>query len=442
MTRPMTSDASTTRTRRRAVADLLADWGSGKRWGLGRVDARQVEDGPMTTSGETPGESQGSRRRWRLLVVDVLGPALFAAVFLFAPTLLGATVTGPDATLTIVSALALTQARRRPLVGLAVTVAATFVGIIGGWQTNGAQLAMSLAVFAFALRRPRLQAVVAAAVATLVFELISLLARAADGSSLRREDVIIWLWMLTTIAVVIQARRSSIAALQERARRAEETQEATARQRVADDRLRIARELHDVMAHHVAVITVQAGVAEHLMRREPDAASDALHHVRQAARSVLEELQSVLRVLRQDETDQPATPVPDLAALEDLVVSFRRIGIPVELRLDAPTDDVPAPVGLVVYRLVEEALTNVHKHAMNAPASVSLTHHTDALELSVTNAPPPPGPHPSALTGSGFGLIGMRERVQASGGQLTTGATPDGGYAVRARFPVRTQEDA
>jgi hypothetical protein len=146
-----------------------------------------------------------------------------------------------------------------------------------------------------------------------------------------RQDVVLWLWLATAAAASISSKRAAMVALEDRARRAEETREETARRRVAEDRVRIARELHDVIAHHVAVMSVQSGVAEHLVERDPAAAREALHRVRAAAKSVLSELQSVLGVLRQDESILPTTPAPGLGDLPGLVESFRAMGASVEL---------------------------------------------------------------------------------------------------------------
>jgi signal transduction histidine kinase len=232
-------------------------------------------------------------------------------------------------------------------------------------------------------------------------------------------------------------------ALEDRARRAEETRDETARRRVAEDRVRIARELHDVIAHHVAVMSVQSGVAEHLVERDPAAAREALHRVRAAAKSVLSELQSVLGVLRQDESILPTTPAPGLGDLPGLVESFRAMGASVELVVPERTPALSSTAGVAAFRLVQEALTNVQKHAAGASATVTWHIDGDEVQLSVTNARPP-SEHPHSLraapVGSGLGLVGMRERVVAAEGALSSGPTAQGGFRVTARLPL-TPED-
>jgi len=388
----------------------------------------------------------------------VIGLALGTA-FVAIPILAGARlrhsegmdleITGADITLTVVSALALTQMRRHPLAVLIVTSAATLVSMAGGWQVNLAQLSVTFAMFGYALNRPRKQALTVAAVTSVLLGAASILLAGLWRGEWGRQDVVLWLWTATAIAIAGQSKRAAMTALEDRARRAEESREETARRRVAEDRVRIARELHDVIAHHVAVISVQSGVAEHLVERDPEAARSALHHVRAAARSVLTELQSVLGVLRQDETALPTAPTPGLVGLDGLVASFRAMGATVEVQVPAPLPVMSPAAEITAFRLVQEALTNVQKHASGASAAVRLQTQGAVAVIEVANARPPhplatphgaaPGPHDTP-TGSGLGLVGMRERVLAAGGSLETGPTTDGGFRVAARLPL-AQED-
>src|SRR5664279_542917 len=175
------------------------------------------------------------------------------------------------------------------------------------------------------------------------------------------------------LADATRSRRAYVAAIEERARRAEASREQDARRRVADERLRIARDLHDVLAHHIAVINVQAGVAGHLLEQRPAQAREALDHVRSAARSVLEEMQAVLTVLREPgESADPAEPAPGIEQLPGLVEKFRELGLTVDTVTRGITVPLPAAVDLVAYRVVQESLTNVRKHAGHAAAVVRL----------------------------------------------------------------------
>ncbi|WP_024286077.1 sensor histidine kinase [Cellulomonas sp. KRMCY2] len=392
--------------------------------------------------------------RRRPAVADALLGVVAGVVFLVGPVVardglrerahVDLTLTAPGIALTVLAAMALTQRRRHPALTLTVLATVAALSIVGGWQVLLATPALILAVYGYSVRAPRAPALVAAGATSITVVLAGLVAGLWRGRWGQPDDVVLWLWTATAVAVAVQGRRATIAALEDRARRAEESREETARRRVAEDRVRIARELHDVIAHHVAVISVQSGVAEHLVERDPAAAREALHHVRTSAKSVLTELQSVLGVLRQDESALPTAPAPGLSGLDSLVRSARSMGTAVEVRSPASMPSLSLAADSAGFRLVQEALTNVQKHAAGAPTTVQVETTGTTVVLSVTNAPPPHtpaahGPH-DAPTGSGLGLVGMRERVLAAGGSLETGPTADGGFRVTARLPL-AQED-
>ncbi len=398
-------------------------------------------------------DAVGALRR-RTMLVDALVALVLALAFLELPNAVphgerrdggfDLTITGADVVLTLVSALALTQLRRRPLPALVVTGTATFVALVGGWTVNLAQLATAITLYVFATRSTRAHALVAAGVTSVVLGGTSVLGVTLAARSWGRENLVLWLWTAAALGMAVQGRRATIAALHDRARRAEESREEMALRRVAEDRVRIARELHDAIAHHAAVISVQAGVAEHLVERDPRAAAEALHHVRDSAKAVLTELQSVLGVLRQDETDVPTAPTPGLDRIGDLVASFRSIGTPVSVQTSGPPWRLTPAVDLAAYRLVQEALTNVQKHAPGARAAVSLSRRGGRLEVTVVNDRPParerPRATPDEAAGSGLGLVGMQERVLAAGGDLQTGPTAEGGFRVAAQLPLASTE--
>lgn len=393
--------------------------------------------------------------RRRPALADALLGVAAAVVFLVGPvvapeglldrTNIDLTLTAPGIGLTVLAAMALTQWRRHPVATVTVLAAVTALSIVGGWQVHLAMPALTLAVYGYAVRAPRAPALAAAVVTSVVVSLAGLVAGLWSGQWGRPDDDVLWLWTATAVAVAVQGRRATIAGLEDRARRAEESREETARRRVAEDRVRIARELHDVIAHHVAVMSVQSGVAEHLVERDPAAAREALHHVRSAGRAVLAELQSVLGVLRQDETALPTAPALGLDGLDGLLASFRATGALVETRVPEPVPEMSPATDIAAFRLVQEALTNVQKHAPGAPATVHLDRQGAVAVVEVTNGRPPR--HPAAPdgaargshetpTGSGLGLVGMRERVLAAGGSLETGPTADGGFRVAARLPL------
>lgn len=400
----------------------------------------------------SPGRSLVEPLRRRQPLTDAAVGLALGTAFVVVPVLaatrlrhregLDLDLTQADVALTVVSAVALTQVRRHPLVVLVVTTAAALVSMVGGWQVNLAQLGVTLAMLGYALHRPRRQALIAATVTSVLLGAASILVAGLWRGEWGSQNVVLWLWTATAVAIAIAGRRATMAALEDRALQAEESREETARRRVAEDRVRIARELHDVIAHHVAVISVQSGVAEHLVDRDPEGAREALHHVRTAAKSVLTELQSVLGVLRQDETTFPTAPTPGLAELESLVSSARTMGTPVEVTAPAAAPHLSLAADSAAYRLVQEALTNVQKHAAGALTTVQVESSDTHVLLTVTNAPSPSTPAARPPTGdsSGLGLRGMRERVLAAGGTLETGATPEGGFRVAARLPAAEED--
>lgn len=258
-----------------------------------------------------------------------------------------------------------------------------------------------------------------------------------------QENLAIFAWtgMAAAAGDAVRSRRAFVAAIRERAERAERTREEEARRRVAEERMRIARELHDVVAHHIALVNVQAGVASHVMDSRPDQAKQALAHVREASRSALDELRATVGLLRQsDDPRAPTEPAPGLGVLDQLVDGFVRAGLPVTLDVPEPAGPLPAALDLTAYRVVQEALTNVHKHAgTGARATVRIARDTDVLTVTVLDDGGTPGPSPDPQEpGGGHGLIGMRERVAALRGTAETGPRPTGGFQVHVRLPLQT----
>ncbi|MDT3398808.1 histidine kinase [Streptomyces sp. B1866] len=252
-----------------------------------------------------------------------------------------------------------------------------------------------------------------------------------------------WTGLAAAVGDAVRSRRAIVAAIEERAIRAEQTREEEARRRVAEERLRIARELHDVVAHHIALVNVQAGVASHVMDSRPDQAKQALAHVREASRSALDELRATVGLLRQyGDPAAPTEPAPGLGVLDQLVDGFLRSGLRVEVVSEpaAGPGTLPTAVDLTAYRVVQEALTNVHKHAgPDARAQVRIVRTAHVLEVIVEDdggraAPGKPAEVPA--DGGGHGLIGMRERAAALSGDCEAGPRAEGGFLVRARLPL------
>jgi signal transduction histidine kinase len=236
----------------------------------------------------------------------------------------------------------------------------------------------------------------------------------------------------------VGGRRAYTARLEERTAELEQAREELARRAVTEERLRLARELHDVVAHAMSVIAVQSGVGAHVANTQPEEAARALSAIEATSRAALEELRRLLGVLRQDSGPQgDLTPVPGLADLDTLLAEVSKAGLGVRLRVEGTPSQLPAGVDLSAYRIVQEALTNVVKHAGPARAQVTLGYRDREVTVEVTDDGRGVGASAGdGRAGVGHGLIGMRERVAAFGGDLEVGPRPGGGFRVAARLPL------
>jgi len=342
--------------------------------------------------------------------------------------------------------------RRWPLGVLAVTLACGLVYAARTYPEGPSQLAVYPALWTVALTLPRRTAWLAAtvtAVAVAAAELFLYGDTMFDGEPLYAAvTVFAAMWW----GEAVRARRAYVAELRDRAERAERTRHEEARRRVDEERMRIARELHDVVSHTIGVISVQAGVAAHLLHRRPDKAADSLAAIRQASDEALGELHAMLGVLREADGDggrAPLTPAPGLAELDVLVAQAAGAGVEVTVSLEAEPRRLPSAVDLACYRVVQESLTNVVRHAGASRAEVTVTHHDGQVVVEVTDdgragsggvrggrAGPPDGPGSGNGAGSGQGILGMRERARALGGSLEAGPRPGGGFRVQATLPV------
>ncbi|UWZ39815.1 sensor histidine kinase [Dactylosporangium roseum] len=239
-----------------------------------------------------------------------------------------------------------------------------------------------------------------------------------------------------TVGRTVATRRAYIAALEDRARTAETSQRALTEKAVAEERRRIARELHDVVAHHVSVMGVLATGSRRMLGRDPAAADEALATIEETGRTALREMRRLLTVLRTEaEPAGELAPQPGLAGVEGLVEQIREAGLPAVLKVEGEPAPLDPGVSLTLYRIVQEALTNALKHAGAASVEVRLVFtRTDVvIEICDTGRGPQLG-----TAAIGHGLLGMRERVMLYGGTLRTGPRPGGGYRVHARIPLET----
>jgi signal transduction histidine kinase len=235
-----------------------------------------------------------------------------------------------------------------------------------------------------------------------------------------------------TIAFGVGRKSLEADEAKKRAARAEREREEQARTAVADERARIARELHDVVGHSVSVMTVQASGVRRLLRPDQQRERDALLVVERTGREALAEMRRMVGVLRRPEEGPVLAPQPSLEHLDRLVEQAREAGLPVELRVEGDAFQLPAGVDLTAYRLVQEGLTNALKHAGATRAEVVVNYSDGELEVVVSDD----GRGVASGDGGGHGLVGMRERVSVYGGELDAGPRPEGGYRLRAKLPL------
>ncbi|MFF5489276.1 sensor histidine kinase [Streptomyces virginiae] len=345
--------------------------------------------------------------------------------------------------LMLLGAAALVFRRRQPRAVLAVTCGLSLLELTTGEPRAPVAMCAVIALYTVASRtdRPTTWRIGVLTMAGLTG--VAMLAGPLPWYAQENIGIFAWTGMAAAAGDAVRSRRAFVDAIRERAERAERTRDEEARRRVAEERLRIARDLHDVVAHHIALVNVQAGVAAHVMDRRPDQAKEALAHVRDASRSALNELRATVGLLRQSgDPEAPTEPAPGLGVLDELVDTFRHAGLPVEVIVqleDVAAGPLPAAVDLAAYRVIQEALTNVRKHAgPGAKAEVSVVRVGPSVEVTVLDdggESADPAPEPGD-PGGGHGLLGMRERTGALGGTCFVGPRFGGGYRVHAILPL------
>jgi signal transduction histidine kinase len=330
--------------------------------------------------------------------------------------------------LVVVACLALAFRRRAPvgtlLVSTGCVVAYTSLGFVNG----AALLAPAIALFAVAQAVPVRKSVALAALTLAALMTSTGLANplGPTGGGFYLIPALIAAALFGGIAVA--SRRAYVESVKARA-------EDEAVRRVDEERLRIARELHDIVAHSMATISVQAGVAEHVLQSNPAAAVDALHAIRLASKDGLRELRAILNVLRQADEGDPAKPAPGLAQVDALVTGASAAGLPTTLHQDGSARPLPAGVDLAAYRIIQESLTNAIRHAGPAQATILLGYSDAGLRIEVTDTGRGDGLGGPSPVG-GHGIVGMRERAAAVGGTVQAGPQPGGGYRVVAELPA------
>jgi signal transduction histidine kinase len=389
--------------RARALPQLLARGRVLGRWWL---DVFPVLLVAILQVGGTAAAGHNQPERWSL---DALGVALLLA--------------GPAALLV---------RRRWPEVSLAVAFSAALAYWLTDYPRGPAGFpALIFALFNAVLAGRRAFAWSTLAVGYVGFTVLPPLLHQESWSVGSALALAAWLLVIGTVAEILRTRRQRQAELAH-------VQAEEARRRASEERLLIARELHDVLAHNISLINVQAGVALHLLDERPDQARPALTAIKDASKEALGELRSVLDVLRRSEdgATAPRAPTAGLRDLHGLVERTRSAGLDVTLDVSGDARPVPAGVDLAAFRIVQEALTNVVRHARTSTARVRLEYGDDQLTVQVdddgVNVSVPP------VAAAGRGIAGMRERVQALSGTFEAGPRPGRGFRVRARFPIES----
>lgn len=347
--------------------------------------------------------------------------------------------------------LPLALRRRYPLTVACVVIIAFVVGRImlapaepalPAWEGYVTVWACWLALYSAVVHRRRTRTttlVLAALVAVLLGEVAREIYGVLQGLPLSQGFVLVYNAVVLTLPLVLGAAvRSSREREQELAAQTAELQrerEENARRAVLEERVRIARELHDVVAHHVSVMGVQAGAARRVMGRQPEKAEEVLSSIEDSSRQAVVELHRLLGFLRRADQVDEMTPQPDLTQLTDLVAQAGQGNLTVELSVEGEPQPLPRTLELSAYRVIQEALTNALKHSRGTKARVRVAYRPTTLEIEVADDGDGGAGRPSNDVG-GHGLIGMRERVTLHGGHLRAGLAPQGGFAVVATFPL------
>jgi len=422
----------------------------------GTLPGRPTNDG-IKNMGTTPVAEEvagGSELAW-FVVPDERGPIRAAANIAAAasvPVLALAWVldeqvpAGPALRIVAIAAItgvALRYRARWPLAVLLVGLLGVSAAFLGGLESPALGFGCEIAVFSVASLRPRRVAASAALVSAVVLFTAE---RAGFTGSMTAPGaliVVVWTALAYALGTIASTQRAYVLALAERAGRADEKREQEAHTRVVEERVRIARELHDVMAHHIAVINVHAGLARRAIGRDAGTVDTSLGHVQEAARTVLDELGAVLSVLRstdmEESVSEPTTqPVPGLERLSELLETFAAAGFNVRTRATGQMRDMDRTCDLAAFRIIQESLTNASKHgSSDGQAELTLTFAASGLAIEVINLVQghPPGSSTEVRAPVGHGLIGMRERAVSCGGSLTAHQDDRGVFSVAAVIP-------
>lgn len=409
--------------------------------GTGRGGVMRTHAGAGTGRGAGRGagpvegaESEGDRGHWTRndALVAVAAAAADLVGFSLSTLTEGGTLSVTAAVLLVVSAMTLLARRARPLPVLAAVLGVGIVVNLAAPQSPHFTLSLTIALYTVArTHRPAVIATAAAASAVL--------ASAGQGGW----PLPFGWWGLAGSATAALITVTAACVVERRQREAAAHRTRLADRAVSEERRRIARELHDIVAHHITTMQLMAGGARANLAHDPEVSREALVTLEDSGRMALREMRQLLDVLRAGEEPEqtPPAPQPGTDDLGRIITESRLAGTETEFTVDGPVRPLPPTVGLTVFRIVQEALTNTRKHAGRARAHVRLTYHADEVGVEVRDdgagAQVPPA-RPAAR--SGYGLIGMHERVALQGGTLEAAALAGGGFRVAARIPLPAQD--
>ncbi|HEY5877014.1 MAG TPA: histidine kinase [Ilumatobacteraceae bacterium] len=389
----------------------------------------------------------------RVLVFDaVVGLMFVAFVLIVTQRIANESGENYDAfavVLIVACGASITIRRRMPDLALAISIIAIAIYTLRDYEGGPIYLAPLVPLYTLASLRERRELIVPVGSALLVLLGVGLAAPDRGKNIWYHIAFTSWAAAALFLGDGARTRRAYLQQLEQRARDLEESRDEETRRRLAEERLRIARDLHDVIAHGIATINMQSGVAAHLYRRHPEQVVPALQAIKQVSKEMLADLRMTLHVLRQDgeRPDDPMTgadecadvaaplaPTPGLDRVGGLVEMTRRAGLPVELRLGDGIADLPAAVDVAAYRIVQESLANVMRHADASRVEVTVCRSDGQIDIDVAD-----DGLGAAANGSGVpghGIVGMRERAEMVGGRLEAGPLLGGGFRVHASLPV------
>jgi len=402
------------------------------------ADANTSAGGRRVVVGGIRSRRMASIRIFPVSVVETALPVMVAAGFVVGSAFLADVRTlGPlGYGLRVAGAAALLVRRRHPVAALAGTVVPAFAYDLLNYPGGLCTIAVGVALFAVAdagHRRIGISAIIAVVGGFL-----------GIGVLLGRGHVIdlitaLWFagWLVASLMLgeTTRGRRAYLEEVEQRAVEAERSREDEARRRAREERIRIARELHDVLAHRISMISVQSGVGAHLMDRDPGQARSALIAVNQASKEALRELRATLGLLRQADGPEPRSPAPGLAQVEGVMASTSAAGVDVRLEVSGEPRVLPTGVDLAAYRIIQESLTNVIRHARAATSRIAIVYQPADVVIQIDDDGRGLDDHEPKAEG-GNGLLGMRERAAALGGELEAGPLAPGGFRVWARLPL------